>query len=141
MSRSNYSFLQVPPIVYCSKRPYICLSLQRFLGCFLRGCLVCLAQSFYPETSQSLPSVASASLVLSTLASMLIDIRTNQERHKSVAYLRLKNSTRTSKCQVFSSTIPEKAQSWIELVRAPGALKGGLFGIFKHPFCCKISKN
>ena len=32
----------------------------------------------------------------------------SQERHKSAPYLRLKNSKRTSKCQVFSSTAPEK---------------------------------
>ena len=32
-------------------------------------------------------------------------IKTSRERHKSAPYLRLKNSKRTSKCQVFSSTV------------------------------------
>ena len=31
---------------------------------------------------------------------------TSRERPKSAPYLRLKNSKRTSKCQVFSSTVP-----------------------------------
>ena len=34
-------------------------------------------------------------------------MQTIRERHKSAPYLRLKNSKRTSQCQVFSSTIPE----------------------------------
>ena len=34
-------------------------------------------------------------------------IETIRERTKSAPYLRLKNSKRTSKCQVFSSTVPE----------------------------------
>ena len=37
---------------------------------------------------------------------------TSRERHKSAPYLRLKNSKRTSKCQV-----PEKPKSWVELAR------------------------
>ena len=32
--------------------------------------------------------------------------RTSRERPKSAPYLRLKNNKRTSKCQVFSSTVP-----------------------------------
>ena len=47
---------------------------------------------------------------------------TSRERHKSAPYLRLKNSKRMSKCQVFSSTVPEKPKSWCELalkVRTP----------------------
>ena len=58
-----------------------------------------------------------------------------------------KNSSRTSKCQVFSSTVPEIPNSWTELARqaplwrAPGALKGAHFRISYHPFCCKISKK
>ena len=35
-------------------------------------------------------------------------IETSWERHKSTPHLRLKNSTMTSKGQVFSSTVPEK---------------------------------
>ena len=34
--------------------------------------------------------------------------RTSRDRPKSAPYLRLKNGKRTSKCQVFSSTAPEK---------------------------------
>ena len=33
---------------------------------------------------------------------------TSRERPKSAPYLRLKNSKRTSKCQVLSSTVPKK---------------------------------
>ena len=33
-------------------------------------------------------------------------VRTSRERPKSAPYLRLKNSKRISKCQVFSSTVP-----------------------------------
>ena len=36
---------------------------------------------------------------------------------KSAPYLRLKNSMRTSKCQVFLSTVPEKSKSWTNLAR------------------------
>ena len=52
--------------------------------------------------------------------------------NKSAPYPRLKNSTRTSKCQVFCSTEPEKHK-----LDQTGALKG----IVSHPFCCKISKK
>ena len=46
-----------------------------------------------------------------------------------------KNSKRTSKCQVFSFTVPKKNKSWTELAkRAP-------FRIFQHRFGCKISKH
>ena len=41
--------------------------------------------------------------------------KTSRERHKSAPYLRLKHSKRTSKCQVFSFTIPENpkvAPNW-----------------------------
>ena len=34
--------------------------------------------------------------------------KTSRERPKSAPYLRLKNSKRTSKCQVLSSTVPKK---------------------------------
>ena len=34
---------------------------------------------------------------------------TSRERPKSAPYLRLKNSKRTSKCQVLSSTVPKKS--------------------------------
>ena len=33
--------------------------------------------------------------------------QTSRERHKSAPYLRLKNSKRTSKCQIFTFTVPE----------------------------------
>ena len=39
---------------------------------------------------------------------------------KLAPYQRLKNSKRTSKCQVFSSTAPEKPKSWTELSRKGG---------------------
>ena len=34
-------------------------------------------------------------------------LKTSRERPKSAPYLRLKNNERTSKCQVFSSTVPD----------------------------------
>ena len=34
-------------------------------------------------------------------------LETSRERPKSATYLRLKNSKKTSKCQVLSSTVPE----------------------------------
>ena len=40
-----------------------------------------------------------------------------RERPKSAPYLRLKSSEKTSKCQVFSSTVPEKPKSWTQLTR------------------------
>ena len=93
---------------------------------------------------------------------------TSRHRPKSAPYPRLKNSKKTSKCQVFSCTVLEnriffekKISKKIHtqkmdlvarrgsLARAPGALKshnaeklkGGSFGVFKHPFCRKTSKN
>ena len=47
-------------------------------------------------------------------------LRTNKPRmpyHKMVPYLRLNNGTSTSKCEVLSSTVPEKPKSWTELAR------------------------
>ena len=79
-------------------------------------------------------------------------------------YPRLKNSKKTSKCQVFSFTVLENRNFFGKkiskklhtkkmdrvarrgpLARAPGALKshnaeklkGGAFGVFQHPFCRK----
>ena len=52
--------------------------------------------------------------LLSTASPVLT---TSRERHKSVPYLRLKNSQRTSKSQVFSFTVPEKPKSWTKLAR------------------------
>ena len=45
-----------------------------------------------------------------------LQTETSWERHKSAPYLRIKNSKRTSKCQVFFySTL--KPKRWTELVR------------------------
>ena len=62
-----------------------------------------------------------------------LETKTSRDRPKSAPYLRLKNSTKTSKCQVFSFTVPETPKSWTELARP--------FDIFQHPFCCEISKK
>ena len=62
------------------------------------------------------------------------NMRTSRERHKSAAYLRLKNSKRTKKCQVFF-TVPEKPKSWTELARQ------GTLSDFFYLHCCKTSKN
>ena len=43
---------------------------------------------------------------------MKIQQKTSRERHKSAPYLKLKNSKKTSKCQVFSSKVPEKPKSY-----------------------------
>ena len=50
----------------------------------------------------------------------LTKTRTNWERLKSAPYLRLKNGKRTSKCQVFSTTVAEKFKSCTELARSYG---------------------
>ena len=42
---------------------------------------------------------------------------TNRERQKSVKYIRFKNSTRTSKCKLFSSIVPETPKNWTEWAR------------------------
>ena len=71
---------------------------------------------------------------------------------------RLKNSQKTSMCQVFSFTVLEnrnvseknnRVAQRGSLARVPGALKshnaeklkGGPFEVFQHPLCCKTSKN
>ena len=61
----------------------------------------------------------------------------SRERYKSAPYLRLKNSKKTSKCQIFSFTVPKKAKSWTEFVhRRPAsadpwrATRGDFFGFF-----------
>ena len=66
---------------------------------------------------------------------------TSRDRPKSAPYLRLKNSKKTSKCQVFSFEVLENRKFFEKnyilkkmdrearrgpLARAPGALKGGL---------------
>ena len=62
--------------------------------------------------------------------------KTSRERQKSAPYLRLKNSKRTLKCQVFSFTVQEKPKRRTKLARRdqlardPGALKGDPLGIF-----------
>ena len=53
-------------------------------------------------------------------------LKTSRERHKSTRYLRLKNSKRTSKCQIFSFTVPKKPTSWTELARRGPASTGPL---------------
>ena len=45
-------------------------------------------------------------LIKSVTSLVLKKKETSRERLKSAPYLRLKNSKRTSKCQVFSSTVP-----------------------------------
>ena len=84
-------------------------------------------------------------------------ITTSRDRPKSAPYPRLKNSKKTSKCQVFSFTVLENRKFLKKmdrvarrgsLARAPGALKshnaeklkGGPFRVFQHPFCRKTSK-
>ena len=69
-------------------------------------------------------------------------MRTSRERPKSVPYLRLKNSKRTSKCRSIGELGPfyEKTNFEKKSYNAK-KLKGGPFGIFQHPFCRKISKN
>ena len=51
---------------------------------------------------------------------------------RSAPYLTLKNNKKASKCQVLSSTVPEKPRSWTELTR---------FRNFYYPFCCKKLKK
>ena len=82
---------------------------------------------------------------------VLLEVETNRDRPKSAPYPRLKNSKKTSKCQVFSFTVLENfskknfRKNFIlkkmdqvarrgPLARAPGALKGGHFRNCQH-FC------
>ena len=84
--------------------------------------------------------------------------QTSWERPKSAPYLRLKNSKRTSKCQIFSSTVPAWGKNWTKIPSflkiffrfffwssasriVPKNVKGGPLGVFEHPFFCKIEKN
>ena len=56
---------------------------------------------------------------------------TSRERHESAQYRKLKNGERTSKCQVFSFTVPEKPKKWTELAhRDPLAQKWDALGFF-----------
>ena len=92
---------------------------------------------------------------------------TSRDRPKSAPYPRLKNSKKTSKCQVFVYSsrkskifrifflkkLHTKKMDRVarrgSLPRAPGALtshnaeklKGGPFDVFQHPFCRKTSKK
>ena len=80
-------------------------------------------------------------------------VETSRDRPKSAPYPRLKNSKKTSKCQVFSFTVLENRKFYEKifskklhtqkmdrvarrgpLARAPGALKGGHFQNCQH-FC------
>ena len=62
--------------------------------------------------------------------SIILDVK-KTEGH----YLKLKNSTRTSKCQVFSSTVRVKPQKWTKLARQ------GPFGILNIHFIAKYQRN
>ena len=71
--------------------------------------------------------------------------KTSRERPKSAPYLRLKNSKRTSKCQVLSSTVPKKISkkflNFFEVsVKSHCTEKctRGPLAVFQHPFFCKI---
>ena len=68
-------------------------------------------------------------LLFEAMHSKRIMSLTSRELHKSAQYLRLKNSKMTSKCQVFSFTVPKKPKSWTELARGP-------FRIFKIEKYC-----
>ena len=89
--------------------------------------------------------------------------KTSRDRPKSAPYPRLKNSKKTSKCQVFVYSSRNSKIFFLKklhtkkmdrvarrgsLPRAPGALttmpknwKGGPFEVFQHPFCRKTWKN
>ena len=77
---------------------------------------------------------------------------TSRERAKSAApYLRLKKSKRTSKCQVFFSTVRKKLKIfrikkidffWSPVSRiVPKNVKGGPLGIFEHRFFLQNRKK
>ena len=61
---------------------------------------------------------------------------TNRKRHKSAPYLRLKNSTKTSKCLLLSSTVPEIPKNWTELAR-----RRDPFGFFYIHSVAKYQNN
>ena len=73
---------------------------------------------------------------------------TSRERPKSAPYLRLKNSKKTSKCQVLSSTVPKKiSKIFLNFFEVSGKshctekCKRGPLAVFQHPFFCKIGKK
>ena len=80
---------------------------------------------------------------------------TRRERPKSAPYLDLKNSQRTSKCQVlFFSTVPALGKNEKKIRKffsnfflspvsriVPKNVKESPLGVFEHPFVCKIEKN
>ena len=75
-------------------------------------------------------------------------VKTSRDWPKSAPYPRLKNSKKTSKCQVFSFTVLEN-RKFFEKNGPSGALKshnaeklkGRPFEVFQHPFCRKTWKN
>ena len=84
----------------------------------------------------------------------LEEILTSRDRLKSAPYPRLKNSKKTSKCQVFSFTVLENRKIFEKKISKKlhtqkngpsGALKShnaeklkeGPFEVFQHPFCRK----
>ena len=71
------------------------------------------------------------------VTSLFLKKKTSRERPKSAPYLRLKNSKRTSKCQVLSSTVPKKiSKSFLNFFEVSGKshctekCKRGPFGCF-----------
>ena len=73
--------------------------------------------------------------IMSSCKSVSI-IRTSRERHKSALYLRLKNSKRTSKCQVFFYST-RKTQKLNRI----GAIKGGTLSDFLTSIVAKHQKK
>ena len=87
--------------------------------CFFRSLVFCL------DTVKILAVCANENIQFSIfdelVSTNLREVETSRERLKSVPYLRLKNSKRTSKCQVFSSTEPHEESRLV-----PKNVKGDL---------------
>ena len=75
------------------------------------------------------------------------EVWTNREQHKSAPFLSLENSTKTSECQVFPLTVPEKPKfgpNWraeCPIVQPAGALKGGPIRILLSQNIEKIERG
>ena len=77
--------------------------------------------------------------------------KTSREQPKSAPYLRLKSSKRTSKCHIFSSTVPEWGEKFSNFFEnffevsgrshsANKCKREGPLGFFERPFCSKREK-
>ena len=94
----------------CRKCPYECAGLVKRMQDHFDNChgvtpnSVPTTQKFTSDKNKENPPLSQRQRMNYTMKSSAT--QTSRERPKSAPYPRLKNSKRTSKCQVFSSTVP-----------------------------------